>query len=83
MICQALHHMGCTRQTMQHIAIQRSDEQRAIFMAEISKYDPTMINWLDETGCDQRHSTRKRSYSMRGLTPKTIDYLSVAIGTLQ
>ena len=30
-ICQALHHMGCTQQTMQHIAIQRSDEQSHIY----------------------------------------------------
>ena len=38
-ICQTLHHMVCTRQALQHIAIQRSEE-RAKFMAEISTYNP-------------------------------------------
>ena len=69
-ICQTLHYMGCTRQALQHIAIQRSDAERAKFMAEISMYDPGMIIWLDETGCDRRHSTRKWSYSIRGITPR-------------
>ena len=50
MICQTLHYMSCTRQALQHIAIQRSDEERAKFMAEISMCDPGMIIWLDETG---------------------------------
>ena len=39
-------------------------------MAEISMYNPDMIIWLDETGCDQRHSTRKWSYGMHGMTPR-------------
>jgi len=34
------------------VAIQRSEEERTIFMAEISMYNPDMIIWLDETGCD-------------------------------
>ena len=51
-ICQTLHNMGCTRQALQHVAIQRSEEERAKFMAEISMYNPDMIIWLDETGCD-------------------------------
>jgi len=51
-ICQTLHHMGCTRQALRHISIQRSEEERAKFMAEISIYNPGMIIWLDETGCD-------------------------------
>jgi len=69
-ICQTLQYMGCTRQAMKHVASQRSDEERARYMAEISMYDPTMIIWIDETGCDKRHSTRKWSYSIRGLTPQ-------------
>ena len=64
---------------MQHVAIQRSDEQRAKFMAEISKYDPAMIIWIDESGCDRRHSTRKWSYSIRGLRPR--DHRLLARGT--
>ena len=67
-ICQTLQYMGCIRQVMKHVASQRSDGERARYMAEISKYDPAMIIWIDETGCDRRHSTRKWSYSIRGIT---------------
>jgi len=69
-ICQTLQCMGCTRQALQHIAIQRSDKERAKFMAEISMYNPNMIVWLDETGSDRRHSTRKWSYGIHGITPR-------------
>ena len=50
-----------------HVAIQRSDELRAKFMAEVSLYDPSMLIWLDESGCDIRNTIRKYGYSMRGL----------------
>ena len=59
--------MGCTRQSMHHLALQRSDALRARFMAEISCYDPSMLILLDETGCDRRHSIRKYGHSVRGL----------------
>ena len=69
-ICKTLHYMGCSHQVIQHIALQRSNEQRASFMAEIAMYDPQMLIWIDESGCDRRNSTRKRGYSFRGITPK-------------
>ena len=59
--------MGCTRQAMHRVALQRSDALRARFMAEISVYGLHMFVWLDETGCDHRHSTRKYGYSVRGI----------------
>lgn len=34
-LCRTLKFMGCTRQVIQHIALQRSDKCRARFMAEI------------------------------------------------
>ena len=40
-ICRTLKFMGCTRQVLQHIALQRDEEQRARFMAEVSVYDPS------------------------------------------
>ena len=52
---------------MHRVALQRSDALRACFMAEISVYDPRMFVWLDETGYDHRHSTRKYGYSVRGI----------------
>ena len=35
-ICRTLKKMGCTRQVIQHIALQQSDDLRARFMAEVS-----------------------------------------------
>lgn len=69
-ICRTLRFMGCTQQTIQHIAVQRSDELRAKFMADVSVYDPSMLIWIDESGCDRRNCMRKRGYSVRGLPPR-------------
>lgn len=69
-ICRTLHFMGCSRQAIQHIALQRNDRLRAKFMAEITIYDPSMLIWIDESGCDRRDSTRNYGYSIRGITPR-------------
>lgn len=58
-ICRTLKSMGCTRQKIQRIALQCSDECRARFMAEVSLYDPNMFVWIDETGCDRRNCMRR------------------------
>ena len=69
-ICRTLRFMVCSRQRIQRIALQRSDECRARFMAEIAMYDPAMLVWIDETGCDQRNSLRRCGYSIRGIPPR-------------
>ena len=69
-ICRTLKFMGCSRQKIQHIALQRSDMCRARYMSEISIYDPSMFIWIDETGCDRRNSMRRYGYSMKGLPPR-------------
>ena len=66
-ICRNLKRMGCTRQAMHHIALQRSDMLRAKYMADISVYDPDMLVWVDESGCDRRNTIRKYGYSIRGI----------------
>ena len=66
-ICRALKQMGCTRQSMHHVALQQSNYLRAKFMAEVSCYDPSMLVWLDETGCDNRNALRQKAYSIRGM----------------
>ena len=78
-ICRTLKFMGCTRQVLQHIAFQRDEEQRARSMAEVSVYDPSMLLWIDESGCDRRHSMRKRAYSIRGKPPRDHRLLSRGI----
>lgn len=45
-------------------------------MAEVSAYDPSMLIWIDESGCDRRHATRKWAYSLRGMTPRDHKLLS-------
>ena len=65
-VCRILKYMGCSRQAMHHVALQQSETSRARFMAEISVYDPSMLVWLDESGCDRRHTIRKYGYSLRG-----------------
>jgi len=71
MLCRTLRGMGCSRQVIQHIAIQQSDECRAKFMAEVSMYDPAMLIWIDESGCDRRDSIRKFGYGIRGVPPRS------------
>ena len=78
-ICRTLKRMGCCRRVIQHVAMQRSDEQRAYFMTDISAYDPGMIIWIDESGCDRRNSMRKFAYTLRGIAP--VDYRILARGT--
>lgn len=73
-IHRTLHIMGYSRQVMHRVAIQvmhrvaiqKSDELRAKFFADISVYDPQMLLWIDESGCDRRHTVRKYGYSVRG-----------------
>ena len=52
---------------MRRVAVQRSDALRARFMADISTYDPRMLVWLDETGCDRRNTLREYRYSLHGI----------------
>ena len=66
-ICRTLPRMGCCRRVICHVAIQRSEKQRARFMADISAYDPAMIIWIDESGCDRRNSMRKCAFTLRGI----------------
>ena len=66
-ICRTLRSMGCTRQAMSRVALQRCDSSRAEFMSKVSIYDPSMLVWLDESGCDKRHAIRKYGYSIRGI----------------
>ena len=40
-------------------------------MAEIEAFDPDMILFIDETGCDRRNLVRHLGYGLRGITPMT------------
>ena len=66
-ICRTVYRLGYTRKRLQHIALQRSDDLRAQYMAEISLFDPCTLVWVDESGFRQRNSIRAYGYSLRGL----------------
>ena len=68
--------MGCTRQVIQIVALQQNDCCRAKFIAEVSCYDPSMLIWLDESGCDKQPSMKKCAYGICRITPETTDFSS-------
>jgi len=63
-VCRAVNKMGLSRQKITHIALQRSELERVQFIAEMSAFDPTMIVWIDETGCDRRNALRHYGYGI-------------------
>ena len=70
-ICRTVHRLGMTRQKLRYVALQQSVDQRVMFMADLSMFEPEMIVWLDETGSDRRNSIRAYGCGLRGLTPVT------------
>lgn len=68
-ICRTIHSLGFTRQKLRKVALQRSEEKRGEFLAEIDFLDPNMFVWLDETGSDRRNNIRRYGYGLRGITP--------------
>ena len=69
-ICRTIKQQGFTHKKVQLIALQRSEEKRITFMAEISQYRPDMLIWIDETGSDRRKSVRSYGYALRGIPPR-------------
>ena len=51
---------------MQIVAKQRDEYERAVFVTEMSIYDPDMLIFLDETGCERRNILRRHAHSYRG-----------------
>ena len=78
-LCRTLKHMECTRQVIRRIALQRNDEMRAKFMAEVSVYDPSLLVWVDESSCNHHNSMCKYSYGLRGIPPQ--NHRLLVIGT--
>ena len=68
-ICRTTKRLGLTRQKMRNVAIMRTEVLRAQYVADISIFDPSMLMFVDETGCEQRNSIRRYGYGLRGITP--------------
>lgn len=68
-LCRIIHSHGFTRKKIQQVALQRSLETRAKFMAEVQFHNVNQFVWLDETGCDKRDHRRRYGYSLKGVRP--------------
>ena len=66
-ICQTLKRLGITCQKIRHVAMQRKEEGRGTFMAEMIMYDLKMFLWINETGCDRWKLIRNYGYGIRGI----------------
>ena len=62
-ICRFLQKAGFTRTKIEHVALQRSEELRARYLAEIQQYPAVFV---DKTGADRRDCMRKFGYSLKG-----------------
>lgn len=65
-ICKVLKKIGFSRQKLCMHALQRDEELRRIFSADVSLYPRQTLLFIDETGTDRRDSLRKCGYSIRG-----------------
>ena len=65
-VCKVIHRPGFTRKKLQHVAKQRSLQNRAEYMAEIQMYDSDCFVFIDETGCSSKDHTRNFGYAQRG-----------------
>ena len=66
-ICRFLHRQNFSRKKLTKIASQRSEELREKFLIDCSAYEPEMLVFVDETGCDRCSAMRRFGYSLRGL----------------
>ena len=66
-VCRLIRRHGLTRKKIRQIALQRSTEARALFMAHVLSFPMEFFVWIDETGSDARTYARKFGYSLRGM----------------
>lgn len=65
-VCTFLHQAGFTRQRLKLYALQQDEGLRRKFALDVSMFNVEMLVFLDESGCDNCDSLRKKGYSLRG-----------------
>ena len=65
-LCRLLASYGFTRKKVQHVALQRCLDLRALFMASVYTFTKEMLVWVDETGSNMKDMLRKYGYALRG-----------------
>ena len=64
-LCRLLGCHGFTRKKVQSVALQRSLDLRALYMANVT-FVKDMFVWVDETGSDLKEMLRRYGYALRG-----------------
>ena len=76
-VCHMLKRHGYTRKKIQHIALQRCEDLRAQFVAEVvCLFSLDKFVWIDECGCSHRDAVREVGYALRGMTPTSTQLLT-------
>ena len=70
-ICKLLQKQGFSHKKLSLIAQQRNDELREQYVQDVSVYDPEMLIFLDETGCDRRTCLHQYGYALKGCRATT------------
>ena len=65
-VCRFLQRNNFSHKKLTNLAKQRNELHRQCFMAQCEMYDPDMMVFVDETGCDRRSSMRKFGYALKG-----------------
>jgi len=65
-ICKFLKKAGFTGLHLATYALQRNEDLRSIFSAELAQYKTHTLVFVHETGTDRRDGNRKIGYSMQG-----------------
>ena len=66
-MCRTIKRLGYTRKKVCQIALQRSAELRARFLAEVLMFPAEMFVWVDESGCQKKDGIRRFGYALRVL----------------
>ena len=65
-MCKFLSKIGFTRQRLATYALQRDEDLRHQYVADVSLYTQDMLVFIDETGTSRTDTVRKFGYSLGG-----------------
>ena len=57
----------CSLPQVTRVAMERSLEKRAEYIARIGQYDPKQLVFVDESSVDRQTTYRGRAWSLRGM----------------
>ena len=66
-VCRFLQRNNFSHKKLTNLAKQHSELLRQCFISQCEIYDPDMMVFVDETGCDRHSSTHKFGYALIGM----------------